>query len=67
MSISSTSGSGLFITRSRMSIRVYFPAAEFCQLSSDGVADPSTTTAPSSLDRITATSRALYRGVSSCL
>jgi hypothetical protein len=33
--------------------------AEFCQLSSDGVAEPITTTAPSSLARITATSRAL--------
>jgi hypothetical protein len=59
MSISSTSGSGRFITRSRISMRVYLPCAEFCQLSSDGVAEPITTTAPSSLARITATSRAL--------
>ena len=34
-------------------------SAEFCQLSSDGVAEPSTTTASASLARITATSRAL--------
>ncbi len=32
-----------------------------------GVAEPSTTSAPSCLPRITATSRPLYRGVSSCL
>ena len=41
------------------SMRVYLPWTEFCQLSSDGVAEPSTTTASASLARITATSRAL--------
>jgi hypothetical protein len=59
MSTSSTSGKGRFITRSGISMRVYFPWAEFCQLSREGVAEPSTTTAPSNLARITATSRAL--------
>ena len=39
--------------------RVLCLAAAFCQLSSDGVAEPRTTTAPASLARITATSRAL--------
>ena len=37
---SSTSGSGRFITRSRSSMRVYLPRSAFCQLSSDGVAEP---------------------------
>ncbi len=40
MSISSTSGSGRFITRSRSSMRVYLPRSALCQLSSDGVAEP---------------------------
>jgi len=40
-------------------MRWYLPAAEFCQLSSDGVAETIATTAPSILARITATSRAL--------
>ena len=35
----------------------YFPARAFCQLSSDGVAEPSTQGTPSIRARITATSR----------
>ena len=45
-------------TRSSRVSRWYFPACAFIQLSRLGVALPSTTVAPSSRPRITATSRA---------
>ena len=57
MSTSSTAGSGRLITRVSISTRSYRPRSEFDQLSSDGVADPSTTTASFNFARITATSR----------
>ena len=57
MSTSSTAGSGRSITRVSISIRLYRPLSAFAQLSSEGVADPSTTTASLNFPRITATSR----------
>ena len=58
MSTSSTSGSGLWLTRSFISISAYLPRCALCQDSSEGVAEPRTTKAQFSLARITATSRA---------
>ena len=68
MSITRTGGSGRPSTRSGSSSSRNLPVCALCQLSSDGVALPSTHTAPLICARMIATSRAWYRGASSdCL
>ena len=59
MSTSLTSGSVPAPARFAIAAHAYFPRSTFIQLSKDGVAEPSTTRAPSSLPRSTAASRAL--------
>ena len=63
----STSGMGRPPTRVGIASRVYRPRSAFRQVSSDGVAEPSRIGIPSICARLTATSRAWYRGVVSCL
>ena len=57
MSTTDTDASGRSCTRRSITRRVYRALAAFWLLSSDGVAEPSTTSAPSFLPRTTATSR----------
>ena len=67
MSTMETDASGRSCTRRSMTTRVYRALVALWLLSSDGVAEPSTTRAPAFRPRTTATSRPWYRGVSSCL
>ena len=67
MSMISTAGMGRSPTRLGIASRVYRPRSALRQLSSDGVAEPRITGIRSIWARLTATSRALYRGVVSCL
>src|SRR5579859_1814311 len=62
-----TLGKGLWLTRSGMERRVYFPDLAFWTDSKEGVALPSKATALQIWARFTAASRAWYRGASSCL
>ena len=54
-----TVGMGCPATRAAMDARAYFPRWALNQVSSDGVAEPSTTLQFSNTPRMTATSRAL--------
>ena len=67
MSTTRTVGSVRRSTRFSIFASRYFPSLAFRYDSSDGVALPSTTAHPSMCPLITATSRALYLGASSCL